>query len=166
MIELLAKQIGQIIVQALRRQYSLQGHRLTGKLNSSIEAVVSLTVTGARISVLMEEYGIILNNKVPASRIPYNPGVRTGAGRSQYIEGLKRFASLRFGLSGREALSAAFAIARKQANEGMPTKGSFRFSRTGKRTGSINEALQDTEKEIEELTAQFLEEIIINNLAA
>ena len=117
MFEVLAKQIGAILVRAIQRQFVLQGHRLTGKLNSSIEDIVNLTVTGAKISIVMEEYGIIQNNGVSASRIPYDPTRRTGSGRSQYIEGLRKFAALRFGLSGKEALGAAFAIAKKQAKQ-------------------------------------------------
>lgn len=166
MLELLAKQIGAILVKALRRQYTLQGHRLTGELNASIESVVQLTVTGARIQILMNDYGIILNNGTPASRIPYNPQARSRAGRSKYIQGLEKFARLRLGLSGKEALSAAFAIAKKQSQQGMPTKGSFRFSKTGRRTGAIEAALNDVDKELTELTEQFLEELIIQNLAA
>ena len=166
MFEILANQIGGLLVKALRRQYTLQGHRLTGTLNASIESVVKLTVTGANIQILMNDYGIILNNGTPASRIPYNPARRSRAGRSKYIEGLQKFARLRFGLSGKEALSAAFAIAKKQAQQGMPTRGSFRFSKTGRRTGAIEAALSDVDRELTQLTEQFLEELIINNLAA
>ena len=144
----------------------MQGHRLTGKLNSSIQDIVKITATGANIAILMEEYGIIQNNGVAASRIPYNPRKRTGAGTSKYIEGLRKFAVLRFGLSGKEALSAAFAIAKKQAQQGMPTKGSFRFSKTGRRTGAIEAALLDTDSEITKLAEDFLEDLIITNLAA
>lgn len=160
MLEVLAKQIGRLIVDALKRQFILQGHRLTGKLNSSIESIVKLTSTGANIQIVLESYGIIVNNGVPASRIPYTPGAGRG-GTSKYIQGLESFARLRFGLSGKAALSAAFAIARKQSQQGMPTRGSFRFSKTGKRTGAIEAALEDVDAEIVKLTEQFLEEIII-----
>ena len=166
MLDALAKQIGAILVEALRRQYTLQGHRLTGKLNSSIQDIVKITATGANIAIIMEEYGIIQNNGVPASRIPYNPRKQTGAKTSKYIEGLRKFAVLRFGLSGKEALSAAFAIAKKQATQGMPTKGSFRFSKTGRRTGAIEAALLDTDAEIAKIAEDFLENLIIRNLAA
>ena len=96
MLDALAKQIGDILVQALRRQYTLQGHRLTGKLNSSIEAITRLTSTGANITIIMEEYGIIQNNGVPSSRIPYNPNKRTGATKSKYIEGLRKVCRFTF----------------------------------------------------------------------
>jgi len=165
MFEILAKQIGSLIVDELRRQYRLQGHNLTGKLIASIEDKVTLTVTGAKVQVLIVDYGIIINNGTPASRIPYTPGSGRG-GTSKYIQGLQNFARLRMGLNAREALSVAFAIAKKQSKEGMPTKGSFRFSKNGKRTGAIEDTLEIIDNKIVELTSDFVEEIVTMNLAA
>ncbi len=165
MFEILAKQIGELIVDELRRQYRLQGHNLTGKLIASIEDKVTLTVTGAKVQVLIVDYGVIINNGTPASRIPYTPGSGRG-GTSKYIQGLQNFARLRMGLNAREALSVAFAIAKKQSKEGMPTKGSFRFSKNGKRTGAIEDTLQIIDNKIVELTSDFVEEIVTMNLAA
>ncbi len=149
----------------LRRQYRLQGHNLTGKLIASIEDKVTLTVTGAKVQVLIVDYGVIINNGTPASRIPYTPGSGRG-GTSKYIQGLQNFARLRMGLNAREALSVAFAIAKKQSKEGMPTKGSFRFSKNGKRTGAIEDTLEIIDNKIVQLTADFVEEIVTMNLAA
>ncbi len=165
MFEILAKQIGGLIVDELRRQYRLQGHNLTGKLIASIEDKVTLTVTGAKVQVLIVDYGVIINNGTPASRIPYTPGSGRG-GTSKYIQGLQNFARLRMGLNAREALSVAFAIAKKQSKEGMPTKGSFRFSKNGKRTGAIEDTLEIIDNKIVQLTADFVEEIVTMNLAA
>ena len=165
MFEILAKQIGELIVDELRRQYRLQGHNLTGKLIASIQDKVTLTVTGAKVQVLIVDYGVIINNGTPASRIPYTPGSGRG-GTSKYIQGLQNFARLRMGLNAREALSVAFAIAKKQSKEGMPTKGSFRFSKNGKRTGAIEDTLQIIDNKIVQLTADFVEEIVTMNLAA
>ncbi len=165
MFEILAKQIGGLIVDELRRQYRLQGHNLTGKLIASIEQKVTLTVTGAKVQVLIVDYGVIINNGTPASRIPYTPGSGRG-GTSKYIQGLQNFARLRMGLNAREALSVAFAIAKKQSKEGMPTKGSFRFSKNGKRTGAIEDTLEIIDNKIVQLTADFVEEIVTMNLAA
>ena len=165
MFEILAKQIGGLIVDELRRQYRLQGHNLTGKLIASIEDKVTLTVTGAKVQVLIVDYGVIINNGTPASRIPYTPGGGRG-GTSKYIQGLQNFARLRMGLNAREALSVAFAIAKKQSKEGMPTKGSFRFSKNGKRTGAIEDTLEIIDNKIVELTSDFVEEIVTINLAA
>ena len=165
MFEILAKQIGGLIVDELRRQYRLQGHNLTGKLIASIEDKVTLTVTGAKVQVLIVDYGVIINNGTPASRIPYTPGGGRG-GTSKYIQGLQNFARLRMGLNAREALSVAFAIAKKQSKEGMPTKGSFRFSKNGKRIGAIEDTLEIIDNKIVELTSDFVEEIVTMNLAA
>jgi hypothetical protein len=164
MFEILAKQIGKLIVDELRRQYRIQGHNLTGKLIASIEDKVTLTVTGAKVQVLIVDYGVIVNNGTPASRIPYTPG-RGRGGTSKYIQGLQNFARLRMGLSAREALSVAFAIARKQSREGMPTRGSFKFSKNGKRTGAIEDTLKIIDNKIVQLTTDFVEEIITMNLA-
>ena len=166
MLETLANQIANILIIAIRKEFILQGHRLTGRINASIEKIVKITASGANILILMNDYGIIQNRGVKAARIPYNPNQRSGKKTSKYITGLQNFARLRFGVGAKEALNIAFAIARKQARQGMPTKASFRFSKTGKRTGAINTALLKTDKEIQDLTAQFLEEIIIENLAA
>jgi hypothetical protein len=166
MLELLANQIAQILIDAIQKEFILQGHRLTGKLNASIESIVKITASGANILILMNDYGIIQNRGVGASRIPYNPNVRTGNKTSKYIQGLQNFARLRFGVTPKQALSIAFAIAKKHAKEGMPTKASSRFSKTGRRTGAIDEALAKSDKEIERLTLEFLEETIITNLAA
>ena len=168
MLEILAKQIGKILVDAIRKEFTLQGHRLTGKLNASIEDVVKITANGANILILMNDYGIIQNRGVNASRIPYNPNVRTGNRTSKYISGLQNFARLRFGVTPKIALGIAFAIAKKHAKEGMPTKASSRFSKTGRRTGAINEAVEKTDKEIEKLTLDYLETVVIEltNIAA
>jgi hypothetical protein len=49
---------------------------------------------------------------VKAANVPFTPPSGRG-GTSAYIEGLTRYAQMRMGLSGKEALGAAFAIAQK-----------------------------------------------------
>ena len=46
------------------------------------------------------------------------------------------------GLQGREAIGAAFATARVQKREGMPTVGSYRFSSNGQRKGFASTTLE------------------------
>lgn len=65
------------------------------------------------------------------------------------------------GKSEREAQRIAFAIASKHKREGMPTKASRRFSKTGKRTGFIEQALDDIEPQLAQLIEQGIEESII-----
>lgn len=156
MLERLARNIANLVIKALQMQFILQGHRLTGKLNKSIEERIEVTDFGLKIQILLEPYGIILNRGVPANKIPFSLS-RTGNRSSKYIKGLQRFAKLRFFVSDKQALRIAFAIARKHKREGMPTKGSFKFSRTGKRTDAFQEALNDSQKAIDSLIQDALD---------
>ena len=94
-----------------------------------------------------------LNTGVSPPRIPY--GTYTGAATSQYIEGLKTYAKLRFRASDEDALGIAFAIAKKHKKEGMPTSGSYDFSTTGKRTRYIEETIKIITKDIEKLIGKL-----------
>lgn len=145
----LGNQIAQVITKAVKIELKLQGHRLTGALENSIEERVRQTATGVRIEIEAERYARFVNRGVPANRIPFG-GSR--ARRSKYIEGLKRFARLRFGVTDAQALRIAFAIARKHKKEGMPTKNSRRFSRTGKRIEAVDDALGKARPQIDKLT--------------
>ena len=84
------------------------------------------------------------------------------ATKSKYIDGLTDFAKKRFGLNDKEAQSAAFAIAKKQKKEGMPTKNSFKFSKNGKRTGFIDDTIQNATPAIEKIIEESIFNFIIN----
>lgn len=140
-ITLIAEKIGNALVDEIRDQIVLQGHNLTGKLKASVEDKQVLTDDGVIIRFLLNEYGIPLNTGVFPNRIPY--GTYTGAKVSKYIQGLIRFAKLRFRVTEKEAKSIAFAIANKHIKEGMPTRNSYRFSKTGKRTEYIEAAIEN-----------------------
>ena len=155
MLDELVKTIEQDIVQNLRTNFTLQGHKLTGTLNSSIVAMSKITDTGALIQVIAEEYAEFVNNGVAASRIPF--GKSTGAKTSKYIQALAQYAKLRFLADDKSALSIAFAIAKKHKKEGMPTRGSFVFSSNGRRVGAIDDAIEETLKNIESQLASNIE---------
>ena len=159
LFEQLAAQVGEVVKLALKTSYRLQGHYLTGALSKSIDYNVNATVNGATIEFLMLDYGVIQDRGVSAANIPYSG--RTGrGGRSAYIEGLKTFARLRFGVDEKEAERIAFAIATKHKREGMPTAASYRYSQTGKRTGAIDAALDESDAEIQRLINVAMEEYI------
>lgn len=172
---LAAEKIAQIAVEAVKIEYGAQGHQLTGSLIDSIEGKVKETATGARIEGMMLDYGVPVNTGVPSENIPFSLGNRGrtsrsrnagGSGRvSQYITGLQLFAELRFRVSKKEALGIAFAIARKHKKEGMPTRSSRKFSKTGRRTGAIQEGLQkaddDMQKVIEEIITEYVNSVMI-----
>jgi hypothetical protein len=155
-----AEKIGALTVEALKVQYRLQGHRLTGGLERSITYKTIETAEGATVRIFMEDYGIIIDQGISPGRIPYNPNKRTGARRSKYIEGLKDFARRRFGASTKEATKIAFAIARTHKKEGLSTKNSRRFSKTGKRQGAIDAALLDTKEEQQKIASETLQQTI------
>ncbi|GAI01423.1 unnamed protein product [marine sediment metagenome] len=157
-----ADKIGEIAVEAVKLELAAQGHRLTGALIDSVTYQVKQTATGAMIEGLLLDYGIPVNTGVPASRIPYSGG-RSGGGASAYIRGLQLFAQLKFRVSKKEALGIAFAIANKHKKEGMPTQRSKRFSKTGKRTGAIQDGLQNVERQIQEVINEVMT-IYINGI--
>lgn len=127
---------------SLRKSQDAQGHTLTGKLRDSIDYEIQSGPGVISAKMYMEDYGVYVEFGVPASRIPYTPGTRGNGGTSQYIQALINFFELR-GLSGREAIGAAFGTANIHAREGMPTRRSARFSSTGERTGFIKTAIED-----------------------
>lgn len=142
----------------LRQELKDQGHYLTGRLSNSIEYNIVEGFDKVTATIECEEYGLALEFGVPSGRIPYSPG--SGAGTSKYIQGLVTFFQKK-GLQGREALGAAFATARAHKREGMPTRGSARFSKSGKRTGFasdvLNRDLAMIAEVMEEKTGAFLQ---------
>lgn len=114
-----------------------QGHFLTGNLEKSFQNRESLSSGDLILEAWASGIVAILEEGVPADRIPYNPDIKSGAGTSQYIQGLKRYAMLRFGVDEKRGLQIAFAIAHKHKAEGMPTRGSYAFSETGERTKAV-----------------------------
>ena len=134
------------LVSDLQKSLIDQGHNLTGRLHDSIVYEVDQDGTTMVGRVLIEEYGVFVEAGVTADKIPFDPSRKKGqggGGKSQYIQGLVRFWEHR-GLSGREAVSAAFATARIHKREGMPSSNSFGYSSTGERTGFIRTVLDDS----------------------
>lgn len=154
-------------------QFEQQGHNMSGKFADSLRHEITES-NGNRIIWIIDgtdqAYGKILNEGVEASRIPYLPqserkarGYERSGGTSKYIQGLINFAKVRIGASDKDAISIAFAIANTQAKEGMPTKGSYQFSKTGQRKGFVEaieqkiielveqEIVQQFEKQVEEI---------------
>ncbi len=153
------KKLEQIVVDVMallqlgiRNTADDQGHRLTGKLQKSTVFDVVKTADGYKGSMYMEEYGTYVEFGVKAERIPYG-GKRTGAKTSKYIQGLITYWKRR-GLSERDSKDAAFATARKHKREGMPTRASSRFSRTGERTGFISKSIKEATPDIITLIQQ------------
>lgn len=155
-MELVIQQIADLALSGIALAWRAQGHELTGSAVRDMETRVIKTAQGYTIEGYLNDYMAYLNTGVTAARIPYSPG--SGARTSKYIQGLVRYAKMRMGVSDKEALSIAFAIASKHKREGMPTRASARYSRTGKRTGFVDEALQGKEQEFETLILTGVEQ--------
>lgn len=153
------EQIATLAIQAVAIEWKAQGHNLSGKAIRELETRIVEKANSTVIEGYVIDYMSNINSGVPASRIPYNPG--SGARSSKYIDGLINYVKRRMGKSDREAQRIAFAIASKHKREGMPTKGSRRFSKTGKRTGFIEQALDNIEPQLAQLIEQGIEESII-----
>jgi hypothetical protein len=156
--------IDQAAIQAIARtakeavviEWRRQGHELTGKAAQSIEEQVTTAANATRIDFYIQDYMANINQGVPSNRIPYTPG--SGAKSSKYIQGLTRYARLRFGADRKEAERIAFAIARTHLREGLPSLKSKRFSSTGRRTGFIEEGLDKNEDKISQLIENAVEQ--------
>lgn len=136
------------IQSALRNELAAQGHVLTGNLSDSINFEITTNGRDAVGQMFFEDYGIYVNVGVSADRIPYGKGQGKKGGKSKYIQGLIEFWENR-GLSGRDAVGAAFATAKVHAREGMPSRASYAQSQTGERTGFVQSAITNS---LDELT--------------
>lgn len=135
LIELIEEETINVIdflITDLKRELIDQGHILTGTLRDSIEMlpiIKNKDITEA--FVVLERYYEALDTGVPSTSIRFSRG--SGKGHSRYIEALIRFWELKAGLTGDNAVSAAFALATKHKKEGMPTQNSWRYSSNGRR---------------------------------
>ncbi|MGL4640884.1 MAG: hypothetical protein ACRCVX_14265 [Shewanella sp.] len=144
----IVKELMSELQAALRESLEAQGHKLTGRLSDSITYELSEDGRDAVGRMYFAEYGVYVNAGVSANRIPYGKGKGRKGGTSLYIQGLVEFWEKK-GLSGREALGAAFATAKVHARDGMPSTASRRFSSTGERTGFVRAAIDSRLNDIE-----------------
>lgn len=150
--ELIKIEIGKVIdmiTSDLIVELKAQGHNNTGKLINSISSEITIASTAIVGSIYGEEYGLILNDGVKPSRVPYSPG--SGARQSKFIDALiGYFRSKGYG----EILAKryAFATAIVQKREGIPTRASYRFSSNGRRTGWIDRTIELNQNRIEDIT--------------
>jgi hypothetical protein len=148
-LQKLADNISALAIEVIAMEWRAQGHELSGSAVKQMETFVKFEINTLVIEGLVPDYMAINNSGVTAARIPYTPN--SGRPPSKYISGLIDYVKRRMGKSDKEAKGIAFAIASKHKKEGMPTKGSVRFSTTGKRTGFIEQALDKNSPKFIEL---------------
>ena len=154
----LGVKVAEVVLLAVRNELQGQGHNMSSSLSKSIEYEIKAEAQKVAIEYSLYDYGMILNYGVKPERIPYTQG--SGAKTSKFIEGLKRWVEYRTGKSGKEAQSVAFAIARTMKKEGMPTKGSYKYSKNGRRLNWIGEGIQEATPEVTKLINEVFSEVI------
>jgi hypothetical protein len=146
----LLQNLAALLVQEMRQQIKIANHIMTGSLADSVESMILNTITGRKIEIWLNDYGIALDQGVPPERIPFTDPSGRG-GRSKYIEGLQRFAQLKLGVTDqRESLSIAFAIAKKHKKIGMPVAGPTKF---------IEKTIDATDADIQKFAEDWAEAI-------
>lgn len=154
-----------------KQELAQQGHRATGKGIASIEAKITSQSLDKLVGVILaNDYLIPVDLGVSASRIPFGQG---GGGKSKYIQGLINWVSvIKPGLSEKKKLSFVFAIAKTHKREGMPSRGSYSYTRNGRRKNWIQFGLEDNAQTFEEefrlfdLIVDSFEKSIASALAA
>lgn len=132
---------------ALATEWVLQGHRLTGEFEEEIEVRTIEKDNSLQIDVLMLKRGKALEIGRHRNEIQI-----TGA----YIAGLIDYVRKRMEIiDSKKAKSVAFAIAKTHQKEGMPSKKSRRFSKTGKRTGFVNETIRKNSETFARLMKEY-----------
>jgi hypothetical protein len=148
-LQKMSEDISLLAITVVANEWRAQGHELSGSAVKQMETVIREEIASIIIEGYIPDYMAINNSGVTAARIPYTPN--SGRPPSKYISGLIDYVKRRMGKSDKEAKGIAFAIASKHKKEGMPTKGSVRFSTTGKRTGFIEQALDKNSPKFIEL---------------
>jgi hypothetical protein len=147
-LDRLKNKIASTYANAIKKEFIQQGHNLTGKAAKSIEYETKDKAEGFEITVSMLYYGNIVDKGIKPERIPFG---KPRAAKSKYIEGLKKYVQKRMKITGKKALSIAFAIAKVQKKEGMSTRKSRRFSKTKQRQNFVDAAVENVDKKIDSI---------------
>lgn len=143
-----ARRIAFALLPELRKEFRQQGHSLTGKSERSYETKIRDISSGLCIEFWREGYVKFVNRGVRAANI------RTP------ISVLIKYVEKRMGKRGKEAVRIAWAIKMKQKKEGMPTKGSYRFSKNGRRKGYEDTVLKEQYNNIAEIAGKEVSTVI------
>ena len=139
--------VGKLIIASLQKELIEQGHQASGNLVNSFEQRVIEVPNSIVIEILMDEYGIYVNEgrKTGGKKVPINV----------LVDWIERKAIVN---GDKEVKSLAFAIQQTIHKEGIPTKGSFKFSNNGRRKGFIDFVIDNKlDNAISELEEQVFE---------
>jgi hypothetical protein len=137
------------LVDAAKMEILQQGHKASGRLINSLSFEIDASRVNRLIAyIYAEDYGLIVDEGVKAARVPFGGG---RGGTSAYIEGLLNWVDyVRPGLQIKEKFSFVFAVANTHKKEGIPSRGSFSFSRNGRRRSWIKFGIENNLSKLEE----------------
>ena len=145
--------VGKLIIASLQKELIEQGHEASGNLVNSFEQRVIEVPNSIVVEILMDKYGIYVNEgrKTGGKKVPINV----------LVDWIERKAIVN---GDKEVKSLAFAIQQTIHKEGIPTKGSFKFSNNGRRKGFIdfviNNELDEVYNELEQQVFEGYDETI------
>ena len=143
----------------LLKEFTAQGHTMTGAVVKSAEFVARTVANKLEFLLYMYPYAGYLESGTAAAKIPFSGATGRG-GTSLYIQALIRYAEKRMGLTGKEAKSAAFAIAHTQKKYGMPTPRSYQYSKTGSRTHWVTTTMWRNADQIRAAMYEYVDAVL------
>lgn len=140
--------IGEFIVEKLRNELEQQGHRNKGTLIDTMRFEIKETNNGYELLIIARDYAKYLENAMPS-------GIWVNVfALAEWVE------SKGIATGEREIKNVAFAIRRTFYNEGRPTKGSLKFSNTGKRDEFITIVMDANAQIIIDKVAKLFDETV------
>jgi len=147
--------VGKLIIASLQKELIEQGHEATGKLINSFEQRVIEVPNSIVIEILMDEYGIYVNEgrAKKKKKVPISALVKW-IEQKAIVNGDKKVKSLAFAIQ--QVIWAEGSPTDGSSREG--TKGSFEFTNNGRRKGFIDFVINNELDEVyNELEKQVFE---------
>lgn len=129
------------MVRAAKRELEEQGHVVTGKLVDSLRGELEVSIDRASFHFYSLTYGRDLDTGISPDQLEF---------AEHYAAILKWARAVRRGDSERMVRRFAYNTTKKHIKVGIPTAGSYKYSKNGRRTGwiknsygaSVNEFLE------------------------
>ena len=155
----IAEEVAKELIFQSALEIQQQGHKATSKLIQSLTDQLSIKSNSTVINIIGEDYGEYVDTGREANK------------KQTPIEKLIEWVKVR-GIASTNKLvrQIAWAIAKNIVKEGIPSKGSFKHSRNGRRTGWIKESIKKSniEKIITDSGIEEIDRVVIelaNDLA-
>ena len=143
--------LGSELLKEFAKELINQGHKATGSLISSLRKDILFAPSSYRLVFYANDYGMFLETGRRAGKhVPIAPLMKWVA--------TKGLAS-----TNKEVRSIAYAISKTIAKEGIPTRGSHKFSKNGRRTLWITATITNNRARISNaIRSSFKEDIEVN----